>query len=112
MCAFGPIAYFAAGQIFPSVTPNLESLLNTDPQVITLICITGFLSQTLLNAAYRFDKTTKITGMRYIQIVVSLIVDLWIFDTRFSVYEVMGCVIILTYNLSLIVIKSDQSRSR
>ena len=72
--------------------------------------MSGFLSQTLLNAAYRFDKTTKITGMRYIQIVIALAVDLALFETVFSVYEVMGCVIILTYNLSLLVIKSEQSR--
>lgn len=40
--------------------------------------------------------------MRYVQILLALMVDLFIVKTQFSIYEIMGCVIILTYNLSLI----------
>lgn len=110
MWSIGPLLYFTLGSFLPEFKPSIECLLTTDLQTITLICVTGFLSQTLLNAAYRFDKTTRITGMRYIQIVIALLVDLTVFETVFSVYEVMGCVIILTYNLSLLVIKSEPSR--
>lgn len=99
--AFAPIAYLVL--LLGGHTPTFytyEQFLR-----IGVLCIFGFFSQLFLSASYKLEKAGRVSTVRYLQIVLSFVVDVTIFKTEFSYLEVLGALCIVSSNFIIVLLK-------
>ena len=96
--AFAPIAYMIMilfGHPATVLTSNewiriIHSIINYFSLIIVILTIFGFTSQLWLNISYKLEQAGRVSTVRYLQIVLTFMVDVIFFGTSFSVQEILG----------------------
>jgi drug/metabolite transporter (DMT)-like permease len=99
--AFAPLGYLVL--LFIGHQPNVYT--SDDLMRLLVLWIFGFFSQFFLSASYKLEKAGRVSSVRYLQIVLSFLVDVMVFKTSFSIQEIIGTALILTTNLGIVVLK-------
>lgn len=99
--AFSPVAYLVL--LIMGHKPTFYS--EGQFMRIGVLCILGFFSQLFLSASYKLEKAGRVSTVRYLQIVLSFIVDVALFKTSFSFQEILGALFIVTTNFGVFVLK-------
>jgi len=99
--AFAPVAYLFI--LFNGHKPTIF----TGSQFIRILILNvfGLLSQLFLSASYKVEKAGRVSTVRYLQVVLSFFVDVLIFNTSFSVQEMLGAFFIVSGNFLIVVLK-------
>ena len=98
---FAPIAYY----IQQIIEPSLVIYSNKSIFIIVLMCLFGFLSQIFMNASYKNEKASRIASLRFIQIALSFVADIFLFKTSYYWNELLGAALIVSINLVIVIIR-------
>jgi len=105
--------YWLATTAFAPVAYLVLLVLGHQPETYTsgqyfrmgFLSILGFFSQFFLSASYKFEKAGRVSSVRYLQVVLSFLVDVVLFKTSFSYQEIFGAVCIVSTNFAIVILK-------
>ena len=99
--AFAPVCYIVMVALghSPTVLESSEWIR------IIILTLFGFMSQLCLNISYKLEQAGRVSTVRYLQIVLTFIVDVIFFGTSFSAQEIVGILCIVTTNFGVVFLK-------